>query len=272
MPSWNYNKVRKLIIQETTLNQNDFHLAYCPERVIPGNILKEITTNARVVGGYNSISTRKIKNFYKSFCKGEISETNTSTAELVKLTENAYRDVNIAFANELSMICDSLNINHNELIGIANRHPRVSILQPGCGVGGHCIAVDPWFIASSVPDNTNLIQTARLVNNNKTEWVTSKIIQKAFQLKLRINRKPKIGCLGITFKPNVDDMRGSPALKIVNNLRKNEFEVIVCEPNINSHHEIKLLSLKDLKNEADLIVILVAHDEFNNFLAILKKF
>ena len=226
--------------------------------------MKEITSNQRVVGGYDSVSTRKIRNFYKSFCKGEISMTNSATAELVKLTENAYRDVNIAFANELSMVCDSLNINHNELIEIANRHPRVNILQPGCGVGGHCIAVDPWFIASSVLDKTKLIQTARKVNNDKTKWVTSKIIYKGLQLKSRLNRKPIIGCLGITFKPNVDDLRGSPALKIVNELLENQFEVIVCEPNITFHSEIKLLSLKDLKYDADILVILVAHNEFKN--------
>ncbi|ABM75422.1 UDP-glucose 6-dehydrogenase [Prochlorococcus marinus str. NATL1A] len=255
-------KVKNIIIENTKLKENDFNLAYCPERVIPGNIMVELINNDRVIGSHNNQSKEKIINFYKTFCKGNILSTTAETAEMVKLTENSFRDVNIAFANELSIISDHINIDVIELIKLANFHPRVNILKPGCGVGGHCIAVDPWFIASEVPEKSQLIQTARKINDYKPQWVIEKITKKARELKSTLRKDPIIGCLGITFKPNVDDLRESPALKIVQGLDKTQLKLIVADPNIKSHNELSISPLNNLINNSDLYVFLVAHNEF----------
>ena len=255
-------KVKKEIEKFALCDIDKIHICYCPERVIPGNIINELVLNNRVIGGMNSDDANVAKKFYKSFCKGEIQLTDVRTAELVKLTENTFRDVNIALANELSVICDVLNIDVYELINLSNQHPRVNILKPGCGVGGHCIAIDPWFIASACPEITELIQSARKVNNEKAEWVTKKILDEASILKNRIARKPKIGCLGLTFKPNVDDIRESPAIKIVENLISMDTDLLICEPNLVDSKIFELKSLNYVLENSDIIVILVSHKEF----------
>ena len=258
-------KVASLIENVTNLSQKDFSIAYCPERVLPGNILSELIDNDRVVGGISETDSSKAKSFYKTFCKGEVHETKAETAELVKLTENSYRDVNIAFANELSIICSSLKINVSELINLANRHPRVNILNPGAGVGGHCIAVDPWFIVSQFPDDAKLIKSARLVNNYKTDWIVQKITEKCESIISKRNEPLKVGCMGISFKPNVNDLRESPALKIAFALSKlKNIKIYVCDPNINNHEEFKIYSIEKTLKNCDLFVFLVAHDEFKN--------
>jgi UDP-N-acetyl-D-mannosaminuronic acid dehydrogenase len=229
----------------------EIHIAYCPERVLPGNILLELIHNDRVVGGVDKASTSCAAAFYQSFVKGEILSTNSRTAEAVKLSENAYRDINIAFANELSMIADRANLNVDELILLANRHPRVDILTPGTGVGGHCLAVDPWFLASAAPDQAILIKSARKVNANKTDWVLQKIIETAKATKTKV-----IACLGLTYKPDVTDLRGSPALKIVETLEK-EFTVLRVDPYVTGTE-----SLDNAISLADMIVGLVKHQAF----------
>jgi UDP-N-acetyl-D-mannosaminuronic acid dehydrogenase len=241
-----------------------FHVAYCPERVLPGYIIKEIVENDRIVGGIDVTSAQRARDFYKLFVKGNIFITNARTAEMSKLVENSFRDVNIAFANELSLICEDLNINVWELIELANRHPRVNILKPGPGVGGHCIAVDPWFIVSAAPEKAKLIKCARQVNNNKPHHVIAKIETLA-----RKFIKPKIGCLGLAFKPNIDDLRESPSLFIVEQLiEKNLGELYVVEPHIDklpahlSSEKAKLVSLSHCINEADILVLLVDHNDF----------
>ncbi len=259
------NKVKNIILKHTKLNENDFNLAYCPERVLPGNIMKELIKNDRVVGGHNDKSKEEVIKFYKTFCEGNISSTTSETAEMVKLTENSFRDINIAFANELSILSDHINIDVNELIDLANFHPRVNILKPGCGVGGHCIAVDPWFIAAEIPSKSPLIQTARQVNDYKSQWVVEKIAAKALQLKSILKKDPVIGCLGISFKPNVDDLRESPALNIVLDLYKNNLNLLIADPNIKNHSELNISPLNDLIDRCDLYVFLVAHNEFRNF-------
>jgi len=238
--------------------EKDVQVAHCPERVLPGRILIELVENDRIVGGINSRSTEKAASFYRSFVRGEVLETNAATAEMAKLTENAFRDVNIAFANEISIICDNLGIDTWDLISLANRHPRVNILQPGPGVGGHCIAVDPWFIIASDRDNSRLLETARMVNDNKPQWVINKVKAKAARFK-----NPKIACLGLAFKANVDDLRESPAVKIVRQLQKEAVgELLICEPNIKEHPDLPLHSISDCIEQADIILLLVDHREF----------
>ena len=238
--------------------EKDVFVAHCPERVLPGRILVELVENDRIVGGINPQSTNCAAEFYRSFVRGEVLETNAVTAELTKLTENAFRDVNIAFANEMSLICDRLGVNIWDLIRLANRHPRVNILQPGPGVGGHCIAVDPWFIIASDRDNSGLLQAARRVNDYKPNWVIEKVREKAAKFK-----HPTIACLGLAFKADVDDLRESPAEKIVNELRKQELgDIVVCEPNVKSHPEYDLLSLDEALSSADIVLLLVDHREF----------
>ena len=255
-------KVAELILKESNLDPEEIHFAYCPERVLPGNIIYELVHNNRVVGGLTPKASKLAKELYLSFCEGNIQVTDARTAELVKLTENSYRDVNIAFANEISMVCDEFSINVRELIDISNNHSRVNILNPGCGVGGHCIAVDPWFIVSSAPKNSSLIKTARLVNDKKKTWVINKINKEINKFKLKKNYQPLIGLLGITFKPNVDDLRESPAFEIVMNLKNSGHELLVCEPNLKYHENIKLIPLDKVISKADIIISLVAHDEF----------
>ncbi len=235
-----------------------FHVAHCPERVLPGRILLELVENDRIVGGVDDASTERAVAFYESFVRGEVLATNARTAELAKLAENAFRDTNIAFANELSMICQRVDINVWELIRLANRHPRVEILRPGAGVGGHCIAVDPWFIVASAPDDARLIRTAREVNDSKVEWSIGRVLERAARF-----RDPVVACLGLTYKPDVDDLRESPALAIARALGERvEGTVVAVEPNLESVEGVTLVSLERALREADIVVALVSHRQF----------
>ncbi|HNM34704.1 MAG TPA: UDP-N-acetyl-D-mannosamine dehydrogenase [Chitinophagaceae bacterium] len=238
------------------------YVAYCPERVLPGKIMKELVENDRIVGGINEQSTNEVVAFYKTFVKGEVLATNARTAEMCKLTENSYRDVNIAFANELSMICDKADINVWELINLANHHPRVKILQPGAGVGGHCIAVDPWFIVSDFPTEAKLIKAGREVNDYKTEWVVEKIKNTALQFELNNKHKPVIACMGLAFKPDIDDLRESPALEIAKCINDEVCTVVCVEPNVNELKGLTLVSLNQAIEQADIICYLVKHSAF----------
>lgn len=245
----------------------DVYVAHCPERVLPGRILTELVENDRIVGGINAISTEKVVEFYQTFVRGEILATDAKTAELSKLSENSFRDVNIAFANELSLICDKENINVWELIKLANRHPRVNILQPGPGVGGHCIAVDPWFIVARAPEYARLIKTAREVNDAKPYWIIQKVKASAEKFK-----NPVIGCLGLAFKADVDDLRESPAVEIVKHiLEQNLGEVLVAEPNLPSHKEFDLLPYQEVIKRSDIILLLVDHKPFKSLKAVELK-
>jgi len=239
-------------------------IAHCPERVLPGKIMQELVENDRIVGGLTFDATKKVAEFYKTFVNGEVLETDAKTAELSKLVENSYRDVNIAFANELSMICDKFGINVWELRELANRHPRVNILYPGVGVGGHCIAVDPWFIVSDAPKEARLIKTAREVNNYKTEWVIEKIKNEILKFEKEYNKSPKVACMGLAFKPDIDDLRESPSLYITQKLANEGFNVLAVEPNIDKLPGLNLVDYEFAINEADIITFLVSHKEFKN--------
>jgi len=241
---------------------SEIHIAHCPERVLPGKIMKELVENDRIVGGTTTAATEITANFYRDFVQGEVLETNARTAEMAKLTENSYRDTNIAFANELSILCDKFDINVWEIIRLANRHPRVNILQPGAGVGGHCIAVDPWFIVHKGGKDAKLIRTAREVNTYKTEWTIEKIKNAAFEFEKEKNRKAKVACMGLTFKPDIDDLRESPALHITKRLVNEGIDVLAVEPNIKSYDGLNLVNYQDAVTDADIIVFLVAHKEF----------
>jgi UDP-N-acetyl-D-mannosaminuronic acid dehydrogenase len=238
------------------------HVAYCPERVLPGKIMTELVENDRVVGGLTPEATKAVSTFYKTFVRGSVLETDAATAEMCKLTENSYRDVNIAFANELSLLCAKSGINVWQLIKLANRHPRVNILQPGTGVGGHCIAVDPWFIVASDPDNARIIRTAREVNNYKTEWVIDQIKIAVADASARTGRKPKVACLGLAFKPDIDDLRESPAVYVASALQAQGYDVVAVEPNIQSHGKFVLVTLEDALQAADVVAVLVKHCQF----------
>ncbi len=251
----------KDVLKAQNVDTSSIYIAYCPERVLPGKIMSELVSNDRVIGGINDASTKMVSEFYKTFVKGEILETESKTAEMCKLTENSFRDVNIAFANELSMICDTHKIDVWSLIELANHHPRVNILQPGTGVGGHCIAVDPWFIVSGDPKNSKIVKTARDVNNSKPEWIVS-MIQKFIDNSS--NKNPKIACLGLAFKPNIDDLRESPAIEVVNLLIEQGKNIIAVEPNISHHEELILRNIEEAIQEAEIIVILVNHVEFSS--------
>ena len=245
----------------------DVFVAHCPERVLPGRILIELVENDRIVGGVDQASTEKAASFYSGFVSGDVIQTDAKTAELSKLCENSFRDVNIAFANELSMICDENGIDVWELIELANRHPRVNILQPGPGVGGHCLAVDPWFIVDRSPETARLIRTAREVNDSKPEWVVNKIIRAAEKLKA-----PVIGCLGITYKPDVDDLRESPALEIVRKLQeKGVGEILVSDATLRSCEEFDLHSMEEVIEKADIVVLLVNHSQYSDLTANMLK-
>ena len=250
--------VAKLLAETGYVPGADFHVAYCPERVLPGRILAELIENDRIVGGITDASTEAAVAFYEGFVRGEVIATDSRTAEMVKLAENSFRDVNIAFANELSMICAELGVSVWELIRLANRHPRLDILSPGPGVGGHCIAVDPWFLMHGAPEQSPLIRTARGVNDAKPDWVIARVTSRARKM-----REPVIACLGLAFKADVDDLRESPAVEIVRALQAAEVgEVIVCEPNIESHAEFTLVSQAEALRRADLVVVLVDHKPF----------
>jgi UDP-N-acetyl-D-mannosaminuronic acid dehydrogenase len=257
-------KMMNLIYNKRPELKGKLNIAYCPERVLPGNVMYELVHNDRVIGGVDEKSTKKAIEFYKRYIKGDLHETNARTAEMCKLVENSSRDVQIAFANELSLICDKANINVWELIHLANKHPRVNILQPGCGVGGHCIAVDPYFIVSDYPMESQIIGKAREINNYKSFWCAEKVQSAKLEFELKNGRKPKIALMGLAFKPNIDDLRESPAKYIVQKVlqNSNNEEYYVVEPNISSHHIFKLTDYKDAIAKADIIVFLVSHDEF----------
>jgi UDP-N-acetyl-D-mannosaminuronic acid dehydrogenase len=244
------------------VNIDEVFIAHSPERVLPGHIMRELVENDRVVGGVNEKSTKAAAEFYRTFVDGEVLETNAKTAEMAKLTENSFRDVNIAFANELSMLCDDANIDVKELIALANRHPRVNILNPGCGVGGHCISVDPWFIVDSASGKAKLIEQARRTNDYKADWVIEKIKNAALLFENEKGRKPIIACMGLAFKPDIDDLRESPALYITKGLIKSGMDVLAVEPNIKSFQDFDICQADYAVEKADIIVILVAHKEF----------
>ena len=246
--------------------KNKLNIAYCPERVLPGNVMYELVNNDRVIGGIDKKSTNKAILFYKQFVNGDLYATNARTAEMCKLVENSSRDVQIAFANELSIICEKADINVWELIELANKHPRVNILQPGCGVGGHCIAVDPYFIVSDYPMESKIIGTAREVNNYKSFWCAEKVKTSKLEFELKHGRKPSVALMGLAFKPNIDDLRESPAKYIAQKIMQNDSdgEYFIVEPNIISHKVFKLTDYNKAIEKADIIVFLVAHDEFKN--------
>jgi UDP-N-acetyl-D-mannosaminuronic acid dehydrogenase len=250
------------VLSAAGVKVEEIYMAYCPERVLPGKIMTELVENDRVVGGVTPASTKAVAEFYRTFVRGEVLETEAKTAEMCKLTENSFRDVNIAFANELSLICDKEGINVWDLIQLANRHPRVNILQPGTGVGGHCIAVDPWFIVARDVENAKLIRIAREVNNHKTDWVIGKIKIAAADATAKSGKKPTIACLGLAFKPDIDDLRESPAQHVADALIDGGYNVIVVEPNIASHPRFSLLSVEQALEMADVLAILVKHREF----------
>jgi len=244
----------------------DVNVAHCPERVLPGHVLQELVNNDRVIGGLSRRCAERARELYATFVKGNCLITGARTAELCKLTENAYRDVNIAFANEMSLVCDHLDVNVWELIELANRHPRVDVLKPGPGVGGHCIAVDPWFIVDSAPEVARLIRTAREVNDDKPRRIVERVVERASRF-----RSPRVACFGLAFKANIDDLRESPALDIVNELAERDVgQLIVVEPNIRTlpprlagHRNVRLVQdIREALATADIIVGLVDHREF----------
>lgn len=237
------------------------HYAFCPERAIPGNTLYELIHNDRVVGGVNEASTEKAVAFYSTFIKGAILPADDKVAEMVKLSENAFRDVNIAYANELSIVCDELGINVWDVIRLANHHPRVNILQPGPGVGGHCIAIDPWFIvAASKAGNAKLMKQAREINDGKPHWVVGKVVEAVAKTN---KENPTVGLLGLAFKPNVDDLRESPSLKVAGLLKSAlKANIIACEPYVEELEGFTLVSQEEILEKADVWVMLTDHDTF----------
>ncbi|MDC3306109.1 UDP-N-acetyl-D-mannosamine dehydrogenase [Flavobacteriales bacterium] len=257
-------KMMSLIYSERPELKESIFIAYCPERVLPGNVMYELVENDRVIGGVDVASTDKAAAFYSKYIKGDLHKTNARTAEMCKLVENSSRDVQIAFSNELSLICDKADINVWELIELANKHPRVTILQPGCGVGGHCIAVDPYFIISEFPKESKIISTAREINNYKSLWCAEKIQNVKLKFELQYGRKPSIALMGLAFKPNIDDLRQSPAKYIVNKVLQNDNngDYFIVEPNIREHNLFKLTDYKMAIEQADIIIFLVAHQEF----------
>ena len=257
-------KMADLIFSLRPELKGKLYISYCPERVLPGNVIYELVHNDRVIGGINEASTEKAIDFYSHFVEGTLHKTNARTAEMCKLTENSSRDVQIAFANELSMVCERAGINVWELIELANKHPRVNILQPGCGVGGHCIAVDPYFITAAYPNEAKIIAKAREINNYKAQWCVEKIKNAMLKFELDNNRKPNVAMMGLAFKPNIDDLRESPAKRITTDVMQscNNAEIMVVEPNIKEHNVFKLTNYLKAYEAADIVVFLTAHDEF----------
>lgn len=254
----------EIIFTERPELKDKIYIAYCPERVLPGNVIYELVHNDRVIGGLNSESTEKAIAFYSQFVKGQLHKTNCRTAEMCKLTENSSRDVQIAFANELSFICDKAGINVWELINLANKHPRVNILWPGCGVGGHCIAVDPYFITAEFPMESRMISQARQINNYKAFWCAEKVQNEMLKFELETGRKPVVAMMGLAFKPDIDDLRESPAKHIVAKVMQscNNANILIVEPNVEEHNVYKLTSYKEAFDRADIVVYLVAHSPF----------
>jgi UDP-N-acetyl-D-mannosaminuronic acid dehydrogenase len=250
------------VLKGEHINIDNIHIAHCPERVLPGHIMRELVENDRIVGGITKQATTLAADFYREFVKGSVLETTAKTAEMAKLTENSFRDSNIAFANELSVLCDTFDIDVWELIELANKHPRVNILQPGCGVGGHCIAVDPWFIVHAGGSDAKMIRTARGVNTYKTQWVIEKIKNKALEFERDKGKKPKIACMGLAFKPDIDDLRESPALQITQTLISEGLDILAVEPNIKTYLNFEIIDYKQAMIDADIVVFLVKHKEF----------
>lgn len=255
-----------IIFNERPELKDQIYIAYCPERVLPGNVIYELVHNDRVIGGINSESTEKAIEFYKQFVQGTLHRTNARTAEMCKLTENSSRDVQIAFANELSLICDKAEINVWELINLANKHPRVNILQPGCGVGGHCIAVDPYFITADFPMESQIIAKAREINNYKAFWCAEKVENAMLRFKLEHHRTPVIAMMGLAFKPDIDDLREAPAKYITTKVMQscNNADILIVEPNVQEHKVFKLTSYQEAYEKADIVAFLVAHKEFKS--------
>jgi UDP-N-acetyl-D-mannosaminuronic acid dehydrogenase len=266
-------KMMQLIYSERPELKDKLYIAYCPERVLPGNVMYELVHNDRVIGGVDEKSTEKAIAFYEQFIEGDLHKTNARTAEMCKLVENSSRDVQIAFANELSLICDKAGINVWELINLANKHPRVNILQPGCGVGGHCIAVDPYFIVADYPMESKIIGQAREVNNYKSFWCAEKVQTAKLEFELKHGRKPSIALMGLAFKPNIDDLRESPAKyiaqKVLQNANNGAYYIV--EPNIETHSVFKLTNYKEAFEKADIVAFLVAHDEFKELVSVKKN-
>lgn len=258
------NKMTELIFSLRPELKGKIYIAYCPERVLPGNVIYELVHNDRVIGGIDPESTVKAIEFYSRFVKGTLHKTNAKTAEMCKLTENSSRDVQIAFANELSLICDKAGINIWELIELANKHPRVNILQPGSGVGGHCIAVDPYFITAEFPYESQLIAKAREINNYKAFWCAEKIENAMLKFELKHHRQPIVAMMGLAFKPNIDDLRESPAKYITTKVMQshNNADILVVEPNVQEHKVFKLTDYREAYEKADIVAFLVAHKEF----------
>jgi len=265
MAAWLAEERPDLTFPQQAGEDSDIRVAHCPERVLPGHVIRELVENDRIIGGMTPKCTEVATALYKTFVDGECIATNSRTAEMSKLTENASRDVSIAFANELSILCEKMEIDVWELISLANRHPRVNILQPACGVGGHCIAVDPWFIVNAFPDEARLMNTARVINDGKPLFVISKVEDIAKDIK-----NPKIACLGLAFKPDIDDLRESPALEITKMLSDNvNFTILAVEPNVkelpkvlSNRKNVELSTLDNALENADIVVILVKHKEF----------
>ncbi|WP_302784769.1 UDP-N-acetyl-D-mannosamine dehydrogenase [Bacteroides fluxus] len=253
-----------IIFTERPELKDKIYIAYCPERVLPGNVIYELVHNDRVIGGINPESTEKAIEFYSCFVQGTLHKTNCRTAEMCKLTENSSRDIQIAFANELSLICDKAGINVWELIALANKHPRVNILQPGCGVGGHCIAVDPYFITADFPAESRLIADAREINNYKSFWCAEKVKNAILEFELKHHRKPTVAMMGLAFKPDIDDLRESPAKYIVTKVMQScdNADILVVEPNVKEHNVFKLTDYKEAYERADVVVFLTAHSPF----------
>ena len=257
-------KMAELIFAQRPELEGEIFIAYCPERVLPGNVIYELVHNDRVIGGLDSTSAQKAADFYSHFVEGQLHLTNCRTAEMCKLVENSSRDVQIAFANELSMICEKANINVWELINLANKHPRVNILQPGCGVGGHCIAVDPYFISSAFPDEAQIIAKAREINNYKSAWCVERVKNAILEYQIKNGSSPTVALMGLAFKPNIDDLRESPAKRIAKQLLEEmpDAHYLMVEPNIKEHKEFSLSDFSEAFSESDIVVYLTAHKEF----------
>ena len=256
-------KMTEFIFKERPELKGKIYIAYCPERVLPGNVIYELENNDRIIGGINKESSDKAAEFYARFVKGALHKTSARTAEMCKLTENSSRDVQIAFANELSMICKKAGINVWELIKLANKHPRVNILQPGCGVGGHCIAVDPWFIVSDYPEQANIIKRARETNDYKADWCADVVLRTCHDFEEKHGREPIVACMGLAFKPDIDDLRESPAKYITSRIiSEARADVLIVEPNVRKHKSFNLVHYDEAYQHADIIVWLVCHKEF----------
>lgn len=266
-------KMTQLIFDIRPELKDEIYIAYCPERVLPGNVIFELIHNDRVIGGINEESTSEAIKFYGHFVQGILHPTDSKTAEMCKLTENSSRDVQIAFANELSLICDKAGINVWELIDLANKHPRVNILQPSCGVGGHCIAIDPYFITADFPVESQIIAKAREINNYKAFWCAEKVQNAMLKFELEHHRKPVVAMMGLAFKPDIDDLREAPAKYITTKVMQscNNADILIVEPNVTDHKIFKLTNYNEAYLKADVVVFLVAHTAFKSLLYDNKK-